>query len=258
MSTTTAAAPAPAPAPAAPLFEPLEARRLLSAAAHHSAPLAHAASAAPLVVQQPRGTGTGTAISAAPGVAFSGVIARISGVKSIAAVSINWGDGTNPTTGFSVSRSVDGSFLVSASHTWQKGGVFDVAITATPASSGSAAATPILVHSTARVVGANNGIPVTIAATAAKQFTQSIGSFFSSAGVKFTTQIDWGDGTPITSGNVVPGSSAGLFNLTASHTYAQVGQYTIKVMVTGFSGTVRNVATWNSVANVIAPTLPPS
>jgi hypothetical protein len=248
-----------AAAAAAPLFEALESRRLLSAAANHHVVLAHAApaAAAQVVVGQPRATGTGVAISAAPGVAFSGVIARIAGVRSIAAVSINWGDGTNPTTGFSVSRGVDGSFLVSASHTWQKGGVFDVAITATPASSGSTAAFPITVHSTARVVGVNNGVPVTIAATAAMQFTQSIGSFFASAGVKFTTKIDWGDGSPITSGTVMPGSSAGLFNLTASHTYAQVGQYAIQVIVTGFSGTVRNIAAWSSTANVIAPTLPP-
>jgi hypothetical protein len=245
-------------APATPLFEALESRRLLSAA-NHASMLAHAKprATAQIVVGQPKPSGTGVAISAAPGAAFSGIIARIAGVKSIAAVSINWGDGTNPTTGFSVSRAVDGTFLVSASHTWQKGGVFDVAVTATPASSGSAAAIPITVHSTARVVGANNGIPVTFTATAAKQFTQSIGSFFSSAGVKFTTQINWGDGTPLTTGNVVPGSSAGLFNLSASHTYAQVGQYTIQVIVTGFSGTVRNVATWSSTANVIAPTLPP-
>jgi hypothetical protein len=220
--------------------------------------LAHAAAAQAMVVGQPKGgTGTGVAISAAPGVAFSGVIARIAGVRAIAAVSINWGDGTNPTTGFSVSRAADGSFLVSASHTWQKGGVFDVAVTATPASNGSASATAITVHSTARVVGANNGIPVVIAATAAKQFTQSVGSFFSSAGVRFTAKIDWGDGSPVTTGNVVPGASPGLFNLTASHTYAQVGQYTIQVIVVGSSSVVRTVATWSSTANVIAPTLPP-
>ena len=48
--------------------------------------------------------------------------------------------------------------------------------------------------------------------------------------------IDWGDGSPSYEGKVAPTTGKGAFNVTGSHVYAEEGSYTLRVHVTGGSG----------------------
>src|SRR5947208_3261515 len=75
-------------------FETLEPRRLLSGAgaANHQVLLAHGGVAhgpSQIVVAPPKApASSGVTITAAPGVAFSGIIARVTSLRGIAAVSV--------------------------------------------------------------------------------------------------------------------------------------------------------------------------
>lgn len=47
----------------------------------------------------------------------------------------------------------------------------------------------------------------------------------------YTATVTWGDGTPGSAAKIA-GPVGGVFSVTASHTYAQAGTYTVNVMVT--------------------------
>lgn len=47
----------------------------------------------------------------------------------------------------------------------------------------------------------------------------------------YSATVTWGDGTPGSVGKIT-GPVGGVFSITASHTYAQAGTYTMNVMVT--------------------------
>jgi Domain of unknown function DUF11/Putative Ig domain/Cadherin-like/RTX calcium-binding nonapeptide repeat (4 copies) len=59
---------------------------------------------------------------------------------------------------------------------------------------------------------------------------------------QFTASIDWGDNSPVDTGNAVTISyNAGIFSVTGSHTYSQTGPYTISVVVTPLTLSVERI-----------------
>src|SRR5262249_28842385 len=59
----------------------------------------------------------------------------------------------------------------------------------------------------------------------------TVATFIDTSGAasgNFTSTIDWGDGT-ITSGQVVPTSTSGVFDILGSHTYLEEGEYSLTV-----------------------------
>jgi PKD repeat protein len=148
--------------------------------------------------------------------------------------SIDWGDGTT-TTGTITGGA--GKFTVSGTHSYADEGSFTVQTTLTDIDddgSGQATATATAT-TTATVAEADvlNPIGVTIAPTEGTAFNGIVAFFTDSftGNVKgdFTATVDWGDGT--TTAGVVLGSG-GSFTVTGSHTYADEGNFTIKVTLT--------------------------
>jgi hypothetical protein len=64
---------------------------------------------------------------------------------------------------------------------------------------------------------------------------------------EYAATIDWGDGSPSTSGTI--GGAAGAFSVNAAHTYTEEGTYTITVVITDVDNPT-NTATALSTANV--------
>jgi hypothetical protein len=61
------------------------------------------------------------------------------------------------------------------------------------------------------------------------QFNDTAGS--SASASDFTAVINWGDGSPDSSGSVVGDARAGLFNVTGSHLYAEAEKFSVSVKV---------------------------
>jgi hypothetical protein len=59
----------------------------------------------------------------------------------------------------------------------------------------------------------------------------------------YTATIDWGDGTPTSSGTVVQGSTAGTFAVTGSHSYAALGPYVVSTQVCDAGGACATATT---------------
>ena len=114
-----------------------------------------------------------------------------------------------------------------------------------------------------------SGHGVTLNEIAGKKFTAVVGSFnyknitASSVNMKLIATIHWGDGTPPTTGTIVPSSNAlWEYSVVGTHTYAAIGKYTIDVVVVAEPilpvATINPeppiivlVAQWDSTANVL-------
>ena len=65
----------------------------------------------------------------------------------------------------------------------------------------------------------------------------------------FTATIDWGDGSPISTG-AIAGAMGGPFSVEGGHTYAAFGTYTITTVVTDAGGSVVTLTTTAGVADL--------
>jgi serralysin len=77
------------------------------------------------------------------------------------------------------------------------------------------------------------------------------------AATDFTATINWGDGTPTTSGTIVALNGGG-FAVEGSHTYAQEGQDTIGVTINGSDGSTASVTSAATVADALFTAHPDS
>ena len=145
---------------------------------------------------------------------------------------INWGDGTS--SAGTVATAPGGGFTLSGSHTYAEegsytasAGVVDAGGSSTSAN-GSAHVADAALAAGPFTVG--DGVEGTAASALSFSFTDANPG--ATAG-DFSATIDWGDGNS-SLGSVTAGG--GGFNVTAGHTYAAHGSYTVVVTVTDAGG----------------------
>lgn len=156
---------------------------------------------------------------------------------------IDWGDAT-VTAG--VVSGGNGGFSVSGTHTYAATGTFSVTVTLSDDAPGTATATVV---STAHINPP--GLAATATSISGKEFVPFNGNvaIFSDSDTTqlasaFTATIDWGDGTT-TAGTIT--GAAGSFTVSAQHTYADEGSFTLSVTVSGPGGAM---ATSNATATI--------
>jgi hypothetical protein len=90
--------------------------------------------------------------------------------------------------------------------------------------------------------------------------TSIIGSFTdantSAPAGDFTATIDWGDGSPNGVGSVVACTTAGSFNVEATHIYAKPGTYKPSIVVHDVGGSTVTLAGTPAVINQFRPRAP--
>lgn len=190
-------------------------------------------------------------VSAAEGGVFSGTVATFTDADPNAAATdygatIVWADGT--TSSGSVTSDGSGGFVVSGTHTYAEEGAYNVSVTVSDAGGATAS-------STAGAAVSDATLSVTAKATVSvaegASFNGSLLTFTDAdpngtAG-DYTATIDWGDQTT-SSGTVSAGANPG-FAVTGSHTYAEEGQYSIRVTVNDAGGASVTATTSASVAD---------
>jgi hypothetical protein len=170
---------------------------------------------------------------------------------------VNWGDGTASQPGDVTGPDLlSCHFKVHAGHEYATGGTFTITVDVNGGGNpGTATGTATVAPAKLTALS-----PVTIAATAGRQFSGVIGGFsdaFTSVPASdFTTSVDWGDGTPAASATVEKTTLAGTFVVDGTHTYAAAGSHALTVTVNAKGG---GAATLTGTANVApsgTPTAP--
>jgi hypothetical protein len=180
-------------------------------------------------------TGSGTAVSATEGKAFSGPVANFTDpnpMDPLGSFSANilWGDGTSSPGSGSGSA---GSFSVSGNHTYVEDGSFPISVTIADHPPGTATV-PVTTGSLAAVAETDLKINATpVAANENQLFSGQVATVTDPdspdpAGA-FTATIQWGDGST-SSGSV--GGGAGSYSVSGSHTYAEDGSFPVSVTIT--------------------------
>jgi hypothetical protein len=184
-------------------------------------------------------TAAGSAIAPTEGTPFTGTVATFTdpdphGDAADYAATIDWGDGTPPTTA-TITKGTDGKFSVSGSHTYADESSYQPSITITDPDTRFNTAT---VTATARVADA----PLTASGTSTPStnpVNAQIATFTdanpAATSTDFSATIDWGDGTTPTAGTI-SGEPGGLFTVTGSHPYSTLGPKTITVTIVDDGG----------------------
>ncbi len=162
---------------------------------------------------------------------------------------IDWGDGSTPTTDGEVKKNDDGTFTVSADHTYSEEGTYSLVITLEDDGGSNTTAT-----ATAKIYDWNlSAQPESIGALAGiPTGTVTVATFTDADGEadEFMTKIEWGDSST-TDGTVKSTETPGKFAVQGNHTYAAKGDYKIRVTIMADPLTVKVT----SYANVIDWTL---
>lgn len=164
---------------------------------------------------------SGTNLSLTEGVAFSGLVARLTDGNPNATaadftVTLNWGDGS--TAAGTVAANGQGGFNVLGQHTYDEGGSYLVGVFVHDVGGASSGViTPAAVADYPLT-----GSPVTLSGTEGTAFSGAVATFFDAdpdggSPGEYTITIDWGDGT--TSSGTAAGS-AGNYTVNGSHTFA--------------------------------------
>lgn len=187
------------------------------------------------VTVQPVFSATGSTITATEGSSFSGVVATGTayGATSPLSATINWGDGSTPSTG-SVTLNADGSYSVSGSHTYAEEGSYTTSVTVKDSGSLSATGT-----GSAKVADAALTLTVFVA-SALPHHSAGVAATFTDADPAgqvsdYTATITWGDGTTSTI-KVVKNPVGKGFALAAAHSYSKAGTYALTLTVNDHGG----------------------
>jgi len=179
-------------------------------------------------------TATHVDVSATEGEPFTGPVATFTdpdttAVPSDYAASVNWGDG-NSSPG--VITGGNGNFTVTGNDTYVEEGSYPVSVTITdtdnPANAqtvtGTATVADAPLHASGATITSANPVHGTVATFTDDDPAGTVSDY--------TATIDWGDGS--TSAGTVSGT--GPFNVSGTHTYADLGPYTVKVHVCDAGG----------------------
>jgi hypothetical protein len=152
--------------------------------------------------------------------------------------SINWGDGTAPSSG--MISSIPGpsgfaTFAVVGSHTYAQPGSFPVVTTISNADGQAAIATGTATVPSATPVIVPTGLLLTTAQNTAVPSSTVVGAFTCTQtpvpdSSSFTAVINWGDGQT-TAGSVVGTGTSGDFDVKGGHTYSLPGSYSVNIKV---------------------------
>ena len=186
------------------------------------------------VTVQPTLTVSGTSVSTTEGSSASLVVATgsSSGTSGSLTASIDWGDGSSSTV--SVTPANDGSYSVSASHTYAEEGQNTIHIVVSDGSGQSASTTSSVSVSDAALTFKQ------FAAGQVKQLSAGLAALFADADPAgqvsdYQATISWGDGTtsPV---KVIKNPLGQGFVLAGEHSYARNGTYTVTLTVTDQGG----------------------
>ena len=208
-------------------------------------------------IARPQGTGCDIGayelFQATEGIQFTTVVGQVGATSA----TINWGDGTAPSTG-----TIDSLGRVTGTHTYAEEGIYHATIN-WKNSDGTSQTTPFDVKVRDAPLTAS---PINFTAVAGAQFSGSVATFTDAnpgpTVSDFTAKIAWGDGTT-SSGTVTAGTSGG-FVVSGTHTYASTGSFTTTVSIAdvgGSTGTATGTATVNAPAPTVtqvAPTAGPT
>ncbi len=146
-------------------------------------------------------------------------------------VVVNWGDGSAPQTLAASNLTSIGTpngvvWTINAAHTYTEEGTYAYTVTVTDVAgastivAGSATiADARLTAGPATLLTPNTGVALP-SSTVVATFTDA-NTFATTA--DFTATIDWGDGTPASTGVVVATATPGVFDVEGGHTYAKPG-----------------------------------
>ncbi len=172
-------------------------------------------------------------------------------------VIINWGDGTSSPGTLGVN---DIGYFVDGTHLYQAPGNYQVTTAV------QVIADPSLVafgESTATVTArALTASPLNVLAFAGVPFVGGVASFvdsllFDANATSYVAAINWGDGTPLTGGTIVP-IGPGAFAVGGSHVYAAAGQFPVTVYIVKQSSLDQATAYSSAVVQMAPPPPPPS
>jgi subtilisin-like proprotein convertase family protein len=196
---------------------------------------------------------------------FTGTVGTITDLHPDGTATITWGDGAT-SAGTLVATSSPTVYDIQGSHVYQTTGTFSISITATDAAgnsastpssgtgsgSGSVTVTPPAPAVTAIALNVNEGQVLTL--TPVASFTNGAPNPNIN---DFTATINWGDGSPSTTGTIVADPDvAGYFLVEGSHTYTD-GPHTYTTTITVNATGVANPSTATGTATVanVPPTV---
>lgn len=183
-------------------------------------------------------------LTSVEGASLSGIVGTFSDANPIAtardfSATVAWGDGA--TSVGSVTENPDGTFSVSASHTYTEETTYStkVSVVDDGGSSTSIGGTVVVSDAPLRATGVETATTNPLSNLTLATFTDA--NPFGTAG-DFTATIDWGDGTT-SSGTVTGpvGASSGPYSVSGSHTYSTLGFKTIKVHIVDDGGQTADV-----------------
>lgn len=192
-------------------------------------------SATAKVTVYPPITASAVSLSGTEGLAITGTDATFTDPDGSASANeytaaINWGDGTPVTPNAAISQNPDGSFSVSAAHTYTDEGNYQATATITDTDNAfntAAVTIPVTIgdaplHAAGTSTASTNplsGYPVATFTDANPGSTTA----------DFSASIDWGDGS--TTAGTVTGQPGGPFTVAGTHDYASLGPETITVRI---------------------------
>ncbi len=201
------------------------------------------------------GNGSLSPLNSTEGASFSGILGSFQDANTNAspsdfAATIDWGDGTQSSG--TVSPNGSGQFTIAGNHTYADEGSYTLTATvndiggSTLQFQGSATVADAALSGSGTVFSAFVGVP----------YGGSTGTFGDGNPLApisdFAATIDWGDGTPTSTGTIV--ASGGLFQVFGPHTYTVPGLYTVSTQTEDIGG---SSATLTGSADVTTPAAVP-